>query len=477
MDMERERRVLCIRANMLSRRADVIQTLTMVLVSMAFIIQATVKAGGPGKVIQDNIDGNRLQFFKFNWDPTVRVDTLSAIFGQMFMSVSIYGCQQTFVQRYCSMSSESRVRRTLLANVPAVGILFSLSWVVGMAIYSVYKNCDPLKAGSITAPDEVLAYYVQDQYAFLPGMLGLFLGSLFNGALSFLVSNVNSLATVTWEDFVSAAPSFKGTSDKQQLTVIKIIGIVYAVVIMCLSLAVGMTGGVVEGSLLVTSATSGALLGVFILAALCPAANGRSALAGMLAAHFLTVWMAAGRLLRVDTSVEMLPLSVAGCANETANVFHKPLPVSQNETLKQLAPILQALNTSRILPTESTIPSALQTFYSISYMWYAVIGTVTCVTIGVIVGLLTENDSDIYDERLLHPLVAKLARKMPGKPRKFLNENVEKPVEEKESSERTEEIVVEEVKPTIVFTTNSSRLFDVYETRKSPSPFPERTRL
>lgn len=41
------------------------------------------------------------------------------------------------------------------------------------------------------------------------------------------MSNVNSLATVTWEDFVSAAPPFKGISDKQQLVIIKIIGVIY----------------------------------------------------------------------------------------------------------------------------------------------------------------------------------------------------------------------------------------------------------
>lgn len=81
------------------------------------------------------------------------------------------------------MSSEARVKKTLLANVPAVAILFSLSWVVGMALYALYQYCDPLLAGRIAAPDEVLAYYVQDQFGFLPGMLGLFLGSLFNGAL------------------------------------------------------------------------------------------------------------------------------------------------------------------------------------------------------------------------------------------------------------------------------------------------------
>lgn len=120
---------------------------------------------------------------RFHWDPTVRVDTLSALIGQLFMSVSIYGCQQTFVQRYCSMKSEARVRRTLFANIPAVSVLFSLSWIVGMAVYAVYKYCDPLMSGRIGSPDEVLPFYVQDQFGFLPGMLGFFLGSLFNGSL------------------------------------------------------------------------------------------------------------------------------------------------------------------------------------------------------------------------------------------------------------------------------------------------------
>lgn len=83
-----------------------------------------------------------------------------------------------------------------------------------------------------------------------------------------------------------------------------------AVTIMCLSLCVGQVGGVVEGSLLVTSATSGALLGVFLLAALFPMANGKGAVCGMAASHMITIWMATGRLLYVDTKVAMLPLSV-----------------------------------------------------------------------------------------------------------------------------------------------------------------------
>ncbi|XP_032523465.2 sodium-coupled monocarboxylate transporter 2 [Danaus plexippus] len=440
-------------------RADVIQTLTMVLVSGAFIIQATVQAGGPAQVISDNVEGRRLEFLKFTWDPTVRVDTLSALVGQMFMSVSIYGCQQTFVQRYCSMSSEKRVKRTLLANVPAVLILFSLSWVVGMALYAVYKYCDPYMSGKIVAKDEVLPFYVQDQFTFLPGMLGLFLGSIFNGALSFLVSNMNSLSTVTWEDFVSEAPAFKGISNKQQLTVIKIIGIIYALTIMSLSLCVGLVGGVIEGSLLVTSATSGALLGVFLLAAIFPVANGKGALCGMIGSHFITSWMAIGRILYVNDKKSMLPLSVQKCPNSTLSVLaHKPLLVSQNTTIAQIVNVLDkhVYNKGK---DQSPIFAALMRMYSVSYMWYAVIGTVTCIILGVTIGLLTASESDAFDEKLLHPLVAKITRKMPGKKRTFTNIIKEKVVEVQEV-EKIEETTLE-VKS--VLSSNGSRLFDAYD--------------
>lgn len=93
---------------------------------------------------------------------------------------------------------------------------------------------------------------------------------------------------------------------------------------MLLSLCVGQAGGVVEGSLLVTSATSGALLGVFTLAALCPVANGTGALWGIVASHVLTTWMAAGRLLYVTKREKNLPVSV-----EVSVVYSFPVTVAR----------------------------------------------------------------------------------------------------------------------------------------------------
>ncbi|CAK1541171.1 unnamed protein product [Leptosia nina] len=294
-------------------------------------------------------------------------------------------------------------------------------------------------------------------------MLGLFLGSIFNGALSFLVSNINSLSTVTWEDFISAAPAFKDITDKQQLTIIKIIGVTYAIIIMILSLFVSLVNGVIEANMLVTSATSGALLGVFFLATLFPMANGKGALTGMIVAHVMTIWMAVGRLMYVDTKKEMLPLSVDSCPNSTARVL-SPMAVVVNETLTQYAAVFNTIDSSHPAKDVSSnvVFDFLMKFYSISYMWYAVIGTVICIVCGVIVGYLTNSERDKFDERLLHPLVAKMARKMPGKSHTFTTER-EKTSEEKETSDKTCDTTVEDEKPGNSPVFADSRIFETHE--------------
>lgn len=93
--------------------------------------------------------------------------------------------------------------------------------------------------------------------------------------LSMNVSNINSLATVTWEDFLSTQKRFKGYEDKKQLSAIKHLAIIYAVVIMGIAYCVGFLSGVIEGAMLANSATTGPLVGVFILAMLIPCANGK----------------------------------------------------------------------------------------------------------------------------------------------------------------------------------------------------------
>lgn len=194
-----------------------------------------------------------------------------------------------------------------------------------MVIFAVYAECDPLSTGYIKKIDEIVPFFMEDQFFYLPGLVGLFMGSLFNGALSLSVSILNSLATVTWEDFISHIPMFQNFKESRQVVIIKIIGAAYGIAVMGVSFGVGMLSGVIESSMLVTSATSGPLLGVFVLAMLVPCANWKGAAFGMIASHVITLWMAFGGLTIDKPPIKTLPITSEGCHNGSYN-SHIMLP-------------------------------------------------------------------------------------------------------------------------------------------------------
>ncbi|XP_020284562.1 sodium-coupled monocarboxylate transporter 1 [Pseudomyrmex gracilis] len=399
--------------------SDVIQGIAMIGVSVVIIVQGTISVHGPANVVNVTYERGRLDFFDFNIDPTVRVSTVSATLGQLFMSLSIFGCQQNFVQRYCSMSSQKKVVKTMMANMPIITILFSLSWIVGMVIFANYADCDPLSLGYISKIDEIVPFYVEDKFLHVPGMLGLVMATLFNSALTLAVSNLNSLATVTFEDFLIHIPSLKELKDTQQLRVIRIIGVIYGLVIIGLSFLVAMLSGVIESSMLMTSATSGPLLGVFILAMLIPCANWKGAAAGMIFSHVTTLWITFGHL-SLGTVVDTLPLSTEKCSNETfSSLVTRPISIedyAQNVTWTRS----QETATLSFNETKEKWSNSLNAIYSVSYMYYAFIGSLTTILVGIIVSLLTADpENDKYEEHLLHPMARKVAGFFPGKRRLY----------------------------------------------------------
>lgn len=149
------------------------------------------------------------------------------------------------------------------------------------------------------------------------------------------VSNVNSLATVTWEDFMSRLPNFKGYTDKQQLNVIKSIGVAYSVLIMGVAFSVGLLPGVIESAMLMTSVTSGPLLGAFLLAMLIPIANWKGAAVGMICSHVTTIWLTFGSFT-VDKANSILSTSVDGCTNDT---FTQGITKPESSWLMQNTPL------------------------------------------------------------------------------------------------------------------------------------------
>ncbi|XP_017891643.1 sodium-coupled monocarboxylate transporter 1 [Ceratina calcarata] len=393
--------------------SDVIQGLTMIGVSLLVLARGAVDIG-PEKILNVTYERGRLDFFNTDLDPTIRVTTISAILGQLFISLSIFGCQQNFVQRYCSMNSLRQVVRTMMSNMPIVFVLFSLSWVVGMVIFTNYADCDPLTLGYISKFDEIVPFYVEDKFLSYPGLLGLVMATLFNSALTLAVSNLNSLATVTFEDFLGQIPLMRDLKDSQQLFIIRMISVIYGVIIIGVSFVVAMLSGVIESSLLMTSATSGPLLGVFLLALLVPCANWKGAAAGMIFSHVTTMWMTFGYLTKSNT-VEVLPLSTEGCRNDTFSPW-----ITKPGIVEFVVPNVTSDQNFVNATAGTSTAGPLEFLYSITYMYYAFIGSMSTVIVGIIVSLLTADPKgDMYEEHLLHPFAVKLSRYFPGRQRLY----------------------------------------------------------
>lgn len=91
-----------------------------------------------------------------------------------------------------------------LSSLMSLGLCFA-----GLAIYTKYRDCDPLQAGRINSYDQLMPLYVMDMLSEYPGVPGLFIAGIFSAGLSTISATVNSLAAVMLEDFIKPVYRFR----------------------------------------------------------------------------------------------------------------------------------------------------------------------------------------------------------------------------------------------------------------------------
>ena len=55
--------------------------------------------------------------------------------------------------------------------------------LTGIAIYANFAGCDPLKSMQIEKGDQIVPFFVIQELAFIPGMMGLFAAVVFSAVL------------------------------------------------------------------------------------------------------------------------------------------------------------------------------------------------------------------------------------------------------------------------------------------------------
>ncbi|XP_010002562.1 PREDICTED: sodium-coupled monocarboxylate transporter 2 [Chaetura pelagica] len=346
---------------------DAFQMMVMVAGFVAVLIQGTTLNGGLTKVWQNAQEGARLNIFDFDVDPLRRHTFWTIVIGGTFTWLGLYGVNQSTIQRCISCKSEKHAKLALYLNLLGLWTVLVCAVFCGLVMYSHYMTCDPWTADFISAPDQLMPYFVMDIFSSMPGVPGLFVACAFSGTLSTVAASINALATVTFEDLVKKG--FPNLSEKMSTWISKGLCILYGVLCTSMAAAASLLGGVVQASLSIHGMCGGPMLGLFTLGIVFPCANWKGAIGGLLTGITLAFWAGVGSFIYPAPPIKSIPLhlSTLNCtlANSTA-----------------------ALTT--VAPTAAPDrPLLADTWYSLSYLYFSAIGCLGCAITGLVISFIT----------------------------------------------------------------------------------------
>ncbi|XP_042902836.1 sodium-coupled monocarboxylate transporter 2 isoform X2 [Parasteatoda tepidariorum] len=369
---------------------DLFQVFVIFGAMLVVVIKGSIDLGGIDFIWNKSKEGQRIEFFNLDVDPTVRHTVWSLTIGGYFTWLSIYGVSQPMVQRYLTIPNIRGARIAIWLNLPGLATIVTVTTLAGLLIYAKYFDCDPIKTKQVSAPDQLLPLFVMDALGTMPCLPGVFVAGIFSGAISTVSSGVNSLAAVTLEDIVKSYIK-PDISEKWATRFAKILALSYGAACIILVAVVERLGAILQLSLSVFGVIGGPILGVFMLGMFFPWANIKGAMTGLLTGLIAVLWIAVGAFLNKPPK-NFAPFSVEGCTelyyNATGNMW--------NETIT---------TTVQQLPNKDDI----FVIYRLSYMWYSAIGSLIVIAIGLVVSFITgAHDKDDIKQDLISPITRKV---------------------------------------------------------------------
>uniref|UniRef100_A0A8D0EWT3 Solute carrier family 5 member 8 n=1 Tax=Strix occidentalis caurina TaxID=311401 RepID=A0A8D0EWT3_STROC len=348
---------------------DVFQVGIMVAGFSSVIIRAVVVQEGIGRIVNDSYYGGRLNFWDFNPNPLQRHTFWTIVIGGTFTWTGIYGINQSQVQRYIACKSRFHAKLSLYINLVGLWAILACAVLCGLALYSIYKDCDPWMAKQVSALDQLMPYLVLDILHDFPGVPGLFVASAYSGTLSTVSSSINALAAVTVEDLIR--PYFRSLSEKK---------------LSWISMGMSMSKKI-SFPFFIFGMVGGPLLGLFALGILFSFSVLQGAFVGLVSGFVISLWVGIGSQIYppLPERTKPLYLSTAGCNISSGN-------------LTRLTLFLLFFR-----------PALADNWYSLSYLYFSTLGTLITVVVGIIISLLTGTSSRAVIEGVLHLFQAELS--------------------------------------------------------------------
>ncbi|KAM3876253.1 sodium/iodide cotransporter [Diretmus argenteus] len=354
---------------------DMFQIIVMLSGFVAIFIHGTVLVGGPARVLEIAFNGSRINLNDFDLDPRRRYTFWTLCIGGSLVWLSMYGVNQAQVQRYISCKTERDAQWAMFVNQVGLCLVVGSAATCGIVMFAYYISCDPLMSGRISTADQYMPYLVLEIFEGHPGFPGLFLASAYSGTLSTASTSINAMAAVTMEDLLK--PHLRHTSQKKLILISRLLSILYGTgCITVAALCSFLDWGVLQGSFTVMGVVSGPLLGAFILGMFIPATNRPGVFSGVLVGFSISLWLAVGSSLYPPSLETMgaLPTHAGVCEPSNATLTGSLSPAGP--------PIVST-------PLHPNTNGVLHNIYSISYLYFGAVATISVVLVGVIVSYLT----------------------------------------------------------------------------------------
>ncbi|CAH8607926.1 unnamed protein product [Heterobilharzia americana] len=355
---------------------DLFQLIILIVGFCLIAVLITIRVGGLKQLWEKVVEGRRVQSFDFSPDPFRRHTAWTLVFGGTGLVLSVFGSNQTQIQRYMACRDLKTARRAILLNIPLTTVFLAVQLFTGLTIYAYFAGCDPIMSGLLKSYDQVLPYAVMVLFDGVVLVRGIFLSVIFAAALSTVSSGVNSLANVCLEDIIRPLYIHWKTVDisgKNKYRMALFLGLLFGISTVGLAFLFALSSShILQISFALFGAIGGPILTIFTIGIFIPCINAKGGLCALVGSFICGMWISlGGTFSRTRSNTHILPLTAANCSFE----------VLQNVSFA------------------ATMPNAKWSFYSLSYLYYSL----ACLIVGVFLGLLISAVSGFNSRSPVNP--------------------------------------------------------------------------
>lgn len=226
---------------------------------------------------------------------------------------------------------------------------------------------------------QLLPLFVAESFQHIPGLTGLFVSGILSGSLSTVSSSINSLAAVTFEDYIRPLLKSHNPRATTASLITKAVALFYGSTCVGLAYLADYFSGLLQASLTIFGVVGGPMVGLFFAGMIFPFSSQFTVVPAFTVALIFTSWIGFGGPKPPPTKLYLGDM----CGNVSADA-----------------------NNLMITSDNENYPEYFY-FYRIPYQFYPIIGFLLTILITMVLSIFIKRKTPL-DLNLLAPPISRV---------------------------------------------------------------------